>query len=75
MASILSKLGYKIIAVSDSKGGIYSANGLDIDLVTKTKQEQGSVTAVSDVEQISNEELITCDCDVLVPSALDNQNP
>ncbi len=73
VARILYGLGYKITAVSDSKGGIYSEAGIDPEKAQKVKQEQGSVTAMPEVQQISNEDLITCDCDILIPSALDNQ--
>ncbi|MFA5318597.1 MAG: Glu/Leu/Phe/Val dehydrogenase [Patescibacteria group bacterium] len=72
-ASILYGLGYKIVAVSDSRGGIYDANGLNPEEVQKVKQERGSVVNMPGIQQISNEELIICDCDVLIPSALDNQ--
>jgi len=72
-ARILHELGYKIVAIADSKGGIYSPDGFDPEEIQKIKQEQGSVIAMSRAQQLSNEELITCDCDVLIPSALDNQ--
>ncbi|MBA3727377.1 MAG: Glu/Leu/Phe/Val dehydrogenase, partial [Armatimonadetes bacterium] len=61
----------KVVAVSDSKGGVYSQEGLPFDAVSDAKESRGSVTAHS-AKQISNEELLELDVDVLVPSALEN---
>jgi len=72
-AKILHDLGYKIVAVSDSRNGIYSEAGLDPEYVMTVKQDKGSVSDVSDVTVITNAELLTCDCDVLIPAALDRQ--
>ncbi len=72
LASILHERGYPVVAVSDSKGGIYDANGLDIPKVIEVKKNTGSVVNYS-AEKISNDELLTLDVDVLVPAALENQ--
>ncbi len=71
-AKLLVEQGYKIVAVSDSKGGIYNPAGLDIDLVIKVKSETKSVVNYSDAEKVSNEDILTLDVSVLVPSALEN---
>lgn len=63
--------GYKIVAVSDSKGGIYNEIGLDIDKVIKWKEESGSVVGFGGTKTISNEKLLELPVDVLVPSALE----
>ncbi|MBW2970623.1 Glu/Leu/Phe/Val dehydrogenase [Candidatus Woesearchaeota archaeon] len=72
IARILYTWVYKIIAVSDSQGGIYYEKSLDIKQVIKTKKEEGTVTAY-EADAVSNEELLELDCDVLVPAALENQ--
>ncbi|MEK6899769.1 MAG: Glu/Leu/Phe/Val dehydrogenase [Nanoarchaeota archaeon] len=72
MALLLEKKGYVIVAVSDSKGGIYEPKGLDIKQVIKIKETRGSVTEYAEASKISNEELLAGDCDVLIPSALSN---
>ena len=72
-AKILYDLGYKIVAVSDSRNGIYSESGLDPEHVMTIKQDKGSVADVPNVRVITNAELLTCDCDVLIPAALDRQ--
>ena len=65
-------LGMKIVAVSDSKGGIYNPDGLDYEKVLAHKQETGSVVGFPGTEPISNEELLELDVTVLFPSALEN---
>ncbi len=73
MAKILSDLGYKIVAVSDSKGGIKSANALDLSALEKHKETTGSVANFAGTENITNEQLLELAVDVLVPAALENQ--
>jgi len=64
--------GCKVIAVSDSKGGIYHPNGLNINEVIRHKEKTGSVVGYGEAQNISNEELLRLECDILVPSALEN---
>ena len=70
--------GYKIVAISDSKGGVYVESGLDPDEFLVGKKKEGSLQAylktqkISGVENISNEKLLELDVDILVPSALEN---
>jgi len=71
-ARIFHEVGAKIIAVSDSKGGIYNPKGLDPEKVLDAKQKGSSVLDYKAGDRITNEELITIKCDVLVPSALEN---
>ncbi len=72
-ARLMQELGAKIIAVSDSKGGIYNPNGLDALDVLRHKRETGSVVGYPGADNITNEELIALECTVLVPAALENQ--
>lgn len=65
--------GYKIVAVSDSRGAIYNTDGLDPFLVIKTKEETGSVIDFSGAKVIASDDVLKVDCDVLVPAALENQ--
>ncbi|MCK5235239.1 MAG: glutamate dehydrogenase, partial [Candidatus Aenigmarchaeota archaeon] len=74
IANILSVWGgYKIVAVSDSKGGIYDKDGLDVKDVIAQKESKGTVVGFPGTKKITNEELLELDVDVLVPSALENQ--
>lgn len=65
-------LGLKIVAVSDSKGGIYNSAGLDYEKVMEHKEKTRSVVGFPGAKAISNEELLELDVTVLVPSALEN---
>ena len=78
MARILSDLGYKIVAVSDSKGAIKSKeqgtnNNLDVAQLEKYKVETGSVVGFPETDSITNEQLLELPVDILVPAALENQ--
>jgi glutamate dehydrogenase (NAD(P)+) len=66
-------LGAKIVAVSDSKGGVYNADGLDPDKLIAHKRMTGSVIDFRGAKSISNAELLELDVDILAPSALENQ--
>lgn len=72
-ASLLEELGARVIAVNDSRGGIYNPGGLDTCDVLRHKKETGSVQGYPEADSISNAELLTLECDVLVPAALENQ--
>lgn len=65
--------GSKIVAISDSKGGIYNENGLDWEAVSEHKKKTKSVAGFRGTKQMSNEELLELKVDVLIPSALENQ--
>jgi glutamate dehydrogenase (NAD(P)+) len=65
--------GARIIAVSDSQGGIFREDGLDPAEVLTFKAEHGSVVGLPDTLTITNAELLELDCDILMPAALSNQ--
>jgi len=70
-AKLLAKEGSRIIAVSDSKGGIYNSKGLDVDSVFRYKKETGAVVGFKDSETLTHAELLKLECDILVPAALE----
>jgi len=72
-ARLLRRQGCTIIAVSDSTGAIHNPKGLDIARLGKVKDETGTVTAFPDADRITDAELLSMPCDVLVPSALESQ--
>lgn len=76
-ALLLYELGCNIVSVSDVSGGIYKEDGLEIPAIMKfMKENPGALlkSYVADgVEHISNREVITCECDILIPAALENQ--
>ncbi len=65
-------LGLKVVAVSDSRGGIYTPDGLDYGAVMAHKQQTGAVRGFPGTEPVSNEELLELDVTVLVPAALES---
>jgi glutamate dehydrogenase (NAD(P)+) len=65
-------LGLKVVAVSDSKGGIYKEDGMTYEDVFSFKQETGTVLGFPGSRQISNEELLELDVEVLIPAALES---
>ena len=71
LAKFLAEQGAIVIAVSDSRGGIYNEAGLDVAAVLAHKQETGALEGLRGAESITNEELILLDCDVLAPCALE----
>jgi len=72
-AKILYEQGFKVVAVSDSKGGIYNPNGLNIKKIFEIKKESGSVINYKDRKQVTNKEILELDADILIPAALENQ--
>lgn len=65
--------GAKIIAVSDSQGGVYKEDGLEPDNILAFKSEHGTVVGMQDTMTITNEEILELDCDILIPAALSHQ--
>jgi glutamate dehydrogenase (NAD(P)+) len=72
-AQLLEEQGAKVIAVSDSKGGVYNKNGIQIGALRKHKEKKGSVVGFPESKPISNEEVLETDCTILIPAALENQ--
>ena len=72
-AVILEEMvGAKMVAASDSKGGIYNKKGMDPKKVLAHKEKTGSVVGFPGSEKITNEELLETECDVLCPAAFEN---
>ncbi len=72
-ASLLHDRGGKIIAISDSKGGILDTRGLDPIAVERHKREAGSVVGYEGTDYVTNDELLQLPCDILIPAALESQ--
>ena len=82
VAKLLHADGYRIVAISDSQGGVHGEQGFDVPSLIKIKQETRHLEAVYcngalcervDAENITNEQLLELDVDVLIPAALENQ--
>ncbi len=71
-AKLLNEAGATIVAVSDSRGSIFSRKGLDVEKVIRHKENTGTVVGFAGAEKIPDEELLALECDVLIPAALEN---
>jgi glutamate dehydrogenase (NAD(P)+) len=72
-ALVWSKAGHNVVAISDSKGGIYDENGLDIEKLMEYKKTTGSLSGFPGTKEITNEKLLETECDLLIPAAFENQ--
>lgn len=72
-ATDIADLGAKVIAVSDIQGGILDERGLDIKRLTAHFNSTGSLSSFDNASIITNEELLACDCDILIPAATQSQ--
>ena len=68
----LQEMGCKIIAITDSRGGIYNNDGLNIKQLIDHKTSTGSVVGFEGAENITNNQLFSLDCTILIPAALEN---
>ena len=82
IAELLHQAGYRVVAVSDSQGGIYAKRGLDIPSIRQSKDASrgiqavycdGTVCSLADHEVLTNAELLTLEVDILIPAALEKQ--
>ncbi len=73
-AKLMYEQGAKIIAISDISGGYYNKNGIDIPkAIEYTKNNNGTLAGFPDAENITNDELLQLECDVLIPAAKEDQ--
>ncbi|MFX1509319.1 MAG: Glu/Leu/Phe/Val dehydrogenase [Promethearchaeota archaeon] len=72
-AVLIAEYGAKIVAVSDSRGGIVDMKGLDPEKVMEHKKKTGSVVGYTGTKKLTNEALLELDVDILIPAALENQ--
>jgi glutamate dehydrogenase (NAD(P)+) len=71
--TLLDSMGANVVAVSDSQGGVYAPQGLDIRALKAWKAEHSTVVGFPGSENVTNRELLELDVDVLIPAALENQ--
>jgi glutamate dehydrogenase (NAD(P)+) len=72
-AAFAHDLGFRIVGVSDIYGGLYNPNGLDIPAVRAYAKENGSLMYYPDADAVTNAELLSLPCDVLIPAAMEGQ--
>ena len=72
IARLVAQDGARVVAACDSKSGVYSATGLDMQAALKHKEETGALYGLPNAKEISSNDVIEVDCDILCPSALEN---
>lgn len=72
-ASLFHEAGARIVALSDSRGAVHDAEGIDPALAHEHKKETGALDGLAGSANISNDELLALECDILIPAALENQ--
>jgi len=72
-ARLFQEDGALVVAISDSQGGIYNENGINLDLAQNYKKEHGTVVGLPETLTITNEDLLELETDILVPAALGQQ--
>ena len=69
-ARFMKELGVKVVAISGSRGAYFNGDGIDIEAAAAHRKETGTLEGLRGVEEISNEELLALDVDILLPAAL-----
>jgi glutamate dehydrogenase (NAD(P)+) len=72
-ARLLQELGCKVVGISDIRGGVYNPHGIDIHQALHYSKEHGNLAGLPNTEAVSNWELLTLPCDILIPAAVENQ--
>ena len=66
----LSEMGYTVVAISDMQGGIYNPSGLPVPQLLEIPRQRGRVQEFKEANKITNAELLTIECDILIPAAI-----
>ncbi len=72
-ARLMSEIGYKIIGVAEVTCGLYNANGIDVEALWEHQQRNGTVEGFAGAEKANASELLTTECEILIPAATENQ--
>ena len=72
-AELFEESGARIVGLSDSEGGVYCADGINLKQAIEFKSKHGTLVGLHATQSVSNDELLEIECDVLLPAALENQ--
>src|SRR2546421_521413 len=72
IARLVAADGAIVVAMCDSRGGVYSENGINVDAALRHKKQTEALQGLSNTKEMSNEDVLGVDCDILLPSALEN---
>jgi len=71
-AQLMHEAGYKVIAIAEYDGGLYNKNGIDIPALIKHRAQAGTITGFTKAEPADKNELLTYNCEILIPAATEN---
>src|SRR5947209_181937 len=71
-ARLMAEAGYKVIGIGEWDGGLYNANGIDIEALLVHRQRNGTITGFKGAEAANTNDLLVADCDILIPAATEN---
>src|SRR6202043_2537197 len=71
-ALLMHEAGYKVVGIAEVGGGLYNRNGIDLKALTEYRQKNGTVHGFPDAEKYDPAELLTTDCEILIPAATEN---
>jgi glutamate dehydrogenase (NAD(P)+) len=72
-ARLMAEAGYKIVGIAEWDGGLYNANGMDIEALWEHRQRNGSIHGFAGAEKAATPDLLVTDCEILIPAATENQ--
>jgi glutamate dehydrogenase (NAD(P)+) len=72
-ARLMAAAGYKVIGLDEVGGGLYNKNGIDVEALWEYRQKNGTIQGFSGAEKCAAGELLTQDCEILIPAATENQ--
>ncbi|HEV2761478.1 MAG TPA: Glu/Leu/Phe/Val dehydrogenase [Pyrinomonadaceae bacterium] len=72
VARLVAEDGASVVAICDTRGGVYNEHGIDVTAALRHKKEHGSIAGLPNTEAATGEEVLSADCDILLPSALEN---
>ena len=72
-AQLMHQAGYKVIGIVEVGGGLYNKNGIDVNALVDYRQKQGTVQGFTGAEKADPAELLTTECEILIPAATENQ--
>ena len=71
-AKLMSEAGYKVIGIAEFDGGLYNSRGIDVNALLEHRQRQGTVTGFAGAENAASADLLTTECEILIPAAVEN---
>ena len=72
-ARLMAAEGYKVIGIAEVDGGLYNRKGIDVEALWEFRQQNGTIHGFPEAEKVDDAELLTTECEILIPAAVENQ--